>query len=67
MITAMTLTGGNLYFLAFIVIAFIGVVIGYFTVKGSGITPRAYGKVYGGAPSAKHGGDASGRDHVVRI
>jgi hypothetical protein len=67
MTTAMTLAGGNLIFLAFIVIAFIGVVIGYFTVKGSGITPRAYGKVYGGAPSAKHGGDASGKDHYVRI
>jgi hypothetical protein len=67
MTTAMTLAGGNLIFLAFIVISFVGVVIGYFTVKGSGITPRAYGKVYGGAPSAKHGGDASGRDHYVSM
>jgi hypothetical protein len=64
---AMTLAHGNLIFLAFIVIAFIGLVIGYFTVKGSGITPRSYGKVYGGAPGAKHVGDASGRDHYVRM
>ena len=67
MTTAMTLAGGNLIMLAFVVIAFFGLVIGYFTVKGSGITPRAYGKIYGGAPSAKHGGDASGRDHYVRM
>jgi hypothetical protein len=67
MTTAMTLAGGNLIFLAFIVIAFIGLVVGYFTVKGSGITPRAYGKIYGGAPTAKFGGDASGRDHYVRM
>ncbi len=67
MTTAMTLAGGNLYILAFMVIAFVGLVIGYFTVKGSGITPRAYGKVYGGAPDAKYGGDASGRDRYVRM
>jgi hypothetical protein len=67
MTTAMTLTGGNLYFLAFIVISFIGLVIGYFTVKGSGITPRSYGKIYGGSPGAKYGGDASGRDRYERM
>jgi hypothetical protein len=67
MTTAMTLAGGNLIFLAFIAIAFVGVVIGYFTVKGSGITPRSYGKMYGGAPGAKFGGDASGRDRYVRM
>ncbi len=67
MTTAMTLAGGNLIFLAFIAIAFVGIVIGYFTVKGSGITPRAYGKTYGGAPGAKFGGDASGRDRYARM
>ena len=67
MTTAITLAGGNLIFLAFIAIAFVGLVIGYFTVKGSGITPRSYGKVYGGAPGAKVTGDASGRDHYVRM
>ena len=64
---AMSLTHGNLILLAFIVIAFFGLVLGYFTVKGSGITPRAYGKVYGGAPTAKYGGDASGRDKYERM
>jgi hypothetical protein len=67
MTTAITLAGGNLIFLAFIAIAFVGLVIGYFTVKGSGITPRHYGKIYGGAPGAKFDGDASGRDHYVRM
>jgi hypothetical protein len=62
MITAIALAGGAWIFLAFLIIAFFGIVYGYFTVKGSGITPRSYGKVYGGAPGAKNGGDASGRD-----
>jgi hypothetical protein len=62
MITGIALAGGAWIFLAFLIVAFFGIVIGYFTVKGSGITPRSYGKIYGGAPGAKHGGDASGRD-----
>jgi hypothetical protein len=64
---AIALAGGAWIFLAFLVVAFLGIVIGFFTVDGSGITPRSYGKVYGGAPGAKHGGDASGRDHTQRI
>jgi hypothetical protein len=62
MTTAIALAGGAWIFLAFLIVAFLGIAYGYFTVKGSGITPRAYGKVYSGAPAAKHGGDASGRD-----
>jgi hypothetical protein len=62
MIAGIALAGGAWIFLAFLVVAFLGVAYGYFTVKGSGITPRSYGKMYGGAPGAKHGGDASGRD-----
>jgi len=62
MITGIALAGGAWIFLAFLIIAFFGIVFGYFTVKGSGITPRSYGKMYGGAPGAKHSGDASGRD-----
>src|SRR3954467_10591757 len=65
--TIATLAGGSWIFLAFLIIAFFGVAFGYFTVKGSGITPRAYGKVYGGSPGAKHGGDASGRDLYTRM
>jgi hypothetical protein len=67
MITAIALAGGAWIFLAFLIIAFFGIVFGYYTVKGSGITPRSYGKVYGGAPGAKQDGDASGRDHSQRI
>ena len=62
MIAGIALAGGAWIFLAFLIVAFFGVAFGYFTVKGSGITPRSYGKMYGGAPGAKHGGDASGRD-----
>jgi hypothetical protein len=67
MVTGIALAGGAWIFLAFLVLAFFGVVFGYYTVKGSGITPRSYGKVYGGAPGAKVGGDASGRDHYERM
>ena len=62
MIAGIALAGGAWIFLAFLIVAFFGVVFGYFTVKGSGIMPRSYGKMYGGAPAAKHIGDASGRD-----
>jgi hypothetical protein len=65
--TAMALAGGAWIFLAFLIIAFFGIVFGYYTVRGSGITPRAYGKVHGGAPGAKRGGDASGRDPYERM
>jgi hypothetical protein len=63
----MEFADGSLFFLAFLVIAFIGVVIGYFTVGGSGITPRAYGKNYSDSPGAREAGDASGRDPRVRM
>ena len=67
MTAAIAIADGAWIFMAFVVIAFFGIVVGYYTVKGSGITPRSYGKVYGGAPGAKVGGDASGRDHYQRM
>jgi hypothetical protein len=68
MTIAIALAGGAWIFLAFLIIAFFGVAFGYFTVKGSGITPRAYGKVYSGAPGAGRAADgASGRDPHVRM
>lgn len=68
MVTAgFELAGGAWIFLAFLIIAFFGVVYGYFTTSGSGITPRAYGKVHGGAPGANRKGDASGRDPYERM
>jgi hypothetical protein len=57
---------GSLIFLAFLIIGFAGIVIGYFTRAGSGITPRPYGKVYGGAPGAKGRGEISGKDPKER-
>ena len=63
----MELADGSFYFLAFLVIAFFGVVLGYFTEKGSGITSRSYGKNYSDAPGARDIGDASGRDPRVRM
>ena len=51
-VPAFELAHGSWIFLGFLVFAFVGVVIGYYTQKGSGITTRPYGKVYGGAPGA---------------
>ena len=58
----MDLADGSLIFLAFLVVAFFGVVLGYYTRAGSGINTRAYGKIYSGAPGAKGPGEVSGRD-----
>ena len=63
----MDLADGSFSFLAFLVVAFFGVVVGYFTEKGSGITVRGYGKNYSDAPGARDAGDASGRDRRVRM
>ena len=62
----MELADGAFIFLAFLVIAFFGVVIGYFTTAG-GINTRPYGKIYSGAPGAKGRSDVSGRDARVRM
>jgi len=51
--------------IAFCIVMFIGVVYGYYTVDGSGIAERPYGKIYGGAPGAFGPGSASGRDDRV--
>ena len=63
----MELADGAWIFLAFILIALVGVVIGYFTTWGSGINTRPYGKIYSGAPGAKGRSDVSGRDSRVSI
>ncbi len=49
------------------VVGFVGLVYGYFTVRGSGIAERPYGKVYGGAPGAYGPGSASGHDDRVSM
>ena len=67
MVTAIALAGGAWIFLAFLIVAFFGVAFGYFTVKGSGITPRAYGKIYSGSPGAGRTGNASGRNSDMAV
>jgi hypothetical protein len=48
-------------------VLFVGVVYGYYTVRGSGIAEHPYGKVYGGSPGALGSASASGRDERVSI
>jgi hypothetical protein len=57
---------GSLIFLAFLVIGFFSIVWGYFTVTGSGISPRPYGKLHSGAPGARTKGEVSGHDPQMR-
>ena len=44
------------------VFLFVAVVIGYYTVKGSGISETPYNKIYGGAPGALGKASVSGKD-----
>ncbi len=63
----MEFVDGSFIFLGFLVFAFVGLVVGYFTRTGSGINPRPYGKIYGGAPGAHGPGEVSGRDPHQRM
>lgn len=63
----LALVGGSYVMLAFMAILFLGIVFGYYTERGSGISQRPYGKVDGGAPGALGPGSASGRDDRVRV
>lgn len=56
----------SIIILAFMVVGFFAIVWSYFTVRGSGITPRAYGKLYSGSPGARTPGEVSGRDPQTR-
>jgi hypothetical protein len=62
MITGMVLAGGSWIFLGVMIVMFFAVAFGYFTAIGSGITPRPYNKIYGGAPGAFGPGNVSGHD-----
>jgi len=53
---------GSWIMVGFCVFLFVGLVLGYYTQKGSGINPRPYGKIYGGAPGAFGPGSVSGKD-----
>ena len=67
MTIAMTLAGGSWIFLGVILLSLAGVVFGYYTRTGSGINPRPYNKIYGGAPGAFGPGDVSGKDHREHV
>ncbi len=56
------LAGGSWILLGVMVLIFFGVVIGWYTRKGSGISETPYGKIYGGAPGAIGKDDVSGKD-----
>jgi hypothetical protein len=58
----LALAHGSFVILGVCVIMFFGTVIGFFTERGSGITPRPYNKVYGGAPGAYGPGSVSSHD-----
>jgi hypothetical protein len=58
---------GSFIMVGFCVFMFVGIVVGYYTRKGSGIEPRPYGKIYGGAPGAIGPGSVSGRDDRERV
>ena len=57
----------NVAFAIVIFALFVGVVYGYYTVRGSGIAETPYGKVYGGAPGAYGPASASGKDQLVTV
>jgi hypothetical protein len=63
----MELADGSFILLGFIVFAFVGVVVGYYTRLGSGINPRPYHNHYGGAPGAYGPGEVSGKDPRERM
>ena len=67
MTTAVALAGGSFIFLGVMFVALVGLVFGYFTRIGSGINPRPYNKIYGGAPGAYGPSDVSGKDHRERV
>ncbi len=60
-VAAFELAEGAWIFGAFLLIAFFGVVLGYYT-KSGGIGEHPYGKIYSGSPAARRRSDVSGRD-----
>jgi hypothetical protein len=59
------MAAGSEILLLVIGLLFVGVVYGYYTVKGSGISETPYGKIYSGAPAAGRKASASGKDDRV--
>jgi hypothetical protein len=65
MVATFALAGGAWIFLGVILLVLVGIIFGYYTIRGSGISNTPYGKVYGGAPGAKSGDNASGKDELA--
>jgi hypothetical protein len=63
----MALAGGSFIFLAFIFLMLIGVVIGFYTVRGSGIHETPYERSGSVAPGAKGPGSTSNRYERERL
>ena len=64
---AMALAGGSWIFLAFMIVMFFGVVGGFYTVKGSGISERPHERSGSGAPAAKSPASTSSRYERERL
>ena len=61
----MVFEGGSLIFLAVLILMLVGVIIGLYTRKGSGVDLHPYRHTYGGAPaSARACNDCSGSDRT---
>jgi hypothetical protein len=57
--------GGAWIFLGVVILTLVGVVIGFYTRRGSGINLHPYKHVHGGAPGANHPThDAGGSDRT---
>jgi hypothetical protein len=63
---AFALADGAFIFLAFLVVAFFGIVLGYYTKTG-GIGEHPYDKIYSGAPGSRSRSETSGRDPRERM
>lgn len=63
----MTLAGGSLIFLAFVLVMFVGIALTAYSPRGSGISRRPYGNRYGGAPGAYRRSSISAREGSERI
>ena len=61
------LVGGSWIILGAQIVGFFAIAFGYYTVKGSGISERPYGGIYGGAPGAHGKASASGKDERVSV
>jgi hypothetical protein len=64
---AIALAGGSLIFLGFMIVMFFGVVIGFYTVRGSGIHETPYERSGSAAPGAKGPGSTSDRYERERL